>query len=56
MPLAYLCYCPESLEAAFAEVFPHLLARVRRFWAYRGRDTYLFEEAAVRAVLVAFGL
>jgi hypothetical protein len=54
--LAYLCYCPWDIETAFAQVFPHLFATVRRFNGYGGRDTYLFEEAALLAVLKAFGL
>jgi hypothetical protein len=54
--LAYLAYCPPQLEEAFAAVFPHLPAIVRRINNYGGRDTYLFEAAAVRAVLAAFGL
>ncbi len=56
LQLAYLCYCPEELEDAFAQVFPHLFATVRSFNGYGGRDTYLFEAAALRAVLKAFGL
>src|SRR5689334_13456195 len=55
-PLAYLCCCPWELEVAFAQVFPHRDATVRRFNGYGGRDTFLFEEAAVRAVFEAFGL
>jgi hypothetical protein len=56
VPLAYLAYVPPQLEEAFARVFPHLPARVRGFNWYPGRYTYLFEEAALLAVLVAFGL
>ena len=56
VPLGYLCWCPKKLEAAFARVFPHQWAKVRAFNAYSGRYTYLFEEAAVLAVLEAFGL
>jgi hypothetical protein len=54
--LAYLCFVPPQLEAAFTQVFPHLPARVRAFNNYGGRDTYLFEEKALLAVLRAFGL
>jgi hypothetical protein len=54
--LAYLCYVSEVLEAAFATAFPCLLVEVRAFNRYGGRFTYLFEEAALLAVLTAFGL
>jgi hypothetical protein len=56
VPLGYLCWCPKKLEAAFAKVFPHQWAKVRAFNVYSGRYTYLFEEAAILAVLTAFGL
>jgi hypothetical protein len=54
--LAYLVYCPPELEKAFAEVFPHLVAKVRRFNNTPSREVYLFEEAAVLAVLTDYGL
>jgi hypothetical protein len=54
-PLAYLCYCPDAIEAAFKTVFPHTLGRIRDPYG-PSRLVWLFEEAAVRAVLSAFGL
>jgi hypothetical protein len=54
-PLAYLCYCPEGIEAAFRQVFPHTLGRIRDPYG-PSRLVWLMEEAALRAVLSAFGL
>ena len=53
--LAYLCYTPEAIEAAFKQVFPHTLGRIRDPYG-PSRLVWLMEEAALRAVLSAFGL
>jgi hypothetical protein len=54
-PLAYLCRCPDAIEVAFRQVFPHTLGRIHDPYG-PSRLVWLMEEAAVRAVLSAFGL
>jgi hypothetical protein len=51
----YLAYCPSELEEAFTQVFPCRLGQVRNL-GRPARQVWLFEDAALRAVLRAFGL
>jgi hypothetical protein len=54
--LAYLCYCPPEVEQLFASVFPAKLGRKASAGGSPSRLVWLMEEAALRAVLTAFGI
>jgi hypothetical protein len=54
-PLAYLCYGRPEIEEAFMMVFPHTRGRMHDPYG-PSRLVWLFEEAALRAVLAAYGL